>query len=144
MSLPRTAVATAGAFAVALAACSEDDPVQPVDVVRPEVTIVEPGETDVVGQRPAFLITFEDQGTGVFCTSTDARIDGVDYSQFFRVGCDEDTGELEVPIGTIIPPLPEGGKTLTFSISDHAGNETTERVTFTVVVPAPPPPPPPI
>ena len=42
------------------------------------------------------------------------------------------------------PPLPEGGKTLTFSISDHAGNETTERVTFTVVVPVPPPPPPPI
>ncbi|HEY7530050.1 MAG TPA: hypothetical protein VIC56_05165 [Gemmatimonadota bacterium] len=142
MSLPRWGLAAVCAASLA-AACSDEDPVDVDDVVRPEVTIVQPAEAAFVSPRPRFEITFSDQGTGVFCTSTDASIDGTDYSQFFRVGCDEDAGELIVPSGTIIPPLPEGGKTLTFTISDHAGNETTERVTFTVQQPPPPPPPPP-
>jgi hypothetical protein len=143
MSLPRW-LAAACAVAATAAACSDEDPVNVDDVVRPEVTILEPGDSDILNtSRPRFHITFSDQGTGVFCTSTDASIDGVDYSQFFRVGCDEDAGELIVQAGTIIPPLSDGGKTLTFTISDHAGNETTERVSFTIAQAAPPPPPPP-
>ena len=140
MSLPRWGW-TAACAVVLTVACSDEDPVNVDDVVRPEVTILEPAEAAFVSSRPRFRNTFSDQGTGVFCTSTDASIDGFDYSQFFRVGCDEDAGELIVQANTIFPALSDGGKTLTFSISDNAGNETTERVTFTVAPPPPPPPP---
>ena len=137
-------VALAGLLALAPGACSnEDGPLRPSDSLPPTVTVVEPAENAFVPARPAFVIRVSDQGSGVFCSTVSATINGRDVSQFFRNGCDEATGEIRIGGGQITPPLNDGGATLVFTISDHAGNVSPiVRRQFTVDSEPPPPPPP--
>ena len=113
-----------------------DGPTAPRDIVPPEVTIVSPRADALVGTRPAFVIEARDAGSGIFCATIDAKINGRDFSQAFLSGCDVDDGEIRTQ-GQIL--LEEGGNTLLFSIADNAGNETTASRTFTVAATCGPP-----
>jgi hypothetical protein len=100
------------------------------DATPPEITIVQPADGDeVLTTRPSFLIRVSDAGSGVFCSTLEAIIDGADFSQFFLSGCNATTGEVRAA-GQI--QLEGGANTLVFRIADRAGNVATATRTFTV------------
>ncbi len=119
---------------LALASCSGDDggPSGPRDATPPTITVVNPSEGSFVGARPSFFIRVTDLGSGVFCNSIEATISGANVSEFFRRGCEEESGDVSVAGGAINPGLADGGRTLTFRISDRAGNQATATRQFTV------------
>ena len=135
----------AAAAVLAGTSCNGDDEGTGLDDdVAPEVDIQVPEDGQTVNSQPPFRIAVSDAGSGVFCSSVRATINGTDFSQHFRTGCNEDAGLVQTQ-GQI--RLNEGSNRLQFTIGDRAGNQTTESRTFTVVegpclppiCPAPPP-----
>lgn len=143
MNKPQETLLALIAGAALAAGCSGDDVTGRTDVTPPSITFVSPvNGGNVTTERPPFVIEVTDGGSGIFCTSVQATIDGRDYSGAFRNGCDEDLEEVNVSPSTINPPLIGPSHTLNFKISDFAGNQATGSIFFSFS-PAPPPPAPP-
>ncbi len=135
-------VATLALAGAAAAACSDENgPSGPSDPIPPEILIRQPADNTTVfaaDGRPQFVIDLSDRGSGVFDSSIDATLDGRSVSDAFRNGFDEADGEIRLKSPII---LPDGGRLIVVTVSDHRGNEARAQSRFVVTSIAPPPPP---
>jgi hypothetical protein len=137
----RLAVLTLVGVAGATSCGDEDPPSGPRDTIAPEIVIRAPANNTTVlavDHRPQIVVDVTDAGSGVFDSSIQGTLDGVDVSDALRNGFDDTSGQISVKSPIVVA---DGSRLLVVSVSDHAGNEGTTQSRFTVSSIAPPPPP---
>jgi hypothetical protein len=119
----------------------ENAPSGPRDTIAPEVVIRAPANNTTVvavDHRPQIVVDVTDGGSGVFDSSIQGTLDGMDISDALRNGFDEDEGQISVKSPVAVG---DGSRLLLVRISDQAGNEGRTQSRFTLSSIAPPPPP---
>ncbi len=127
----RASLLTAALAALAVAACSNDDPFGGDDNTPPSLNVVQPAAEAVLEtRRPVFVVRVADSGSGVFVPTLHVQLDGQNVSQPFINGYDPDRDETRVP-GLL--ELEDGLHTLIVRVADNAGNASTTTVLFTTL-----------